>query len=188
VKKFWLLLAFLSLTVSASADTIQGSVRRTTIDGVDLTVYDRQGRPYPNGLHLKLDQRTKFAGVASKSGLRASDFVQVDVRQENDRTWRADSLTKLTSSQGAAAPRAPQSNALMDALKSPQGQKLIKSGLSGAVVGGISAYSSGGKGGKGALVGAGVGAAASLIQDLFNRPAPQPQPANIQYASDGSSG
>jgi hypothetical protein len=167
MKKLWLVVVFLSLAIPASADTIQGSVRRTSIDGIDLTVYDTQGRPYPNGLHLKMDQKTKFAGVPSKSGLRPSDFVQVDVRQENDGTWRADSLTKLVSPRAASVPKAPQSNALVDALKSAQGQKLIKSGLSGAVLGGVSAYASGGKGGKGALVGAGVGAAASLSFRTF---------------------
>lgn len=171
----------------AFADTVQGSVTRTSASGIDLTVYDPQGKPYPNGLHLKTDQKTKVSGMASVSALRRADFVQADVRRENDGTWRADSLTKLVGQPRAAVSRAPQSNALMDALKSPQGQKIIRSGLSGAVVGGISAYSSGGKGGKGALIGAGVGAAASLIQDLFNRPAPQPVPASIQVDDNSSS-
>lgn len=173
------LLFTLFVSSPALADTVQGHIARKTSSGIDLTVYDPQGRPYPNGLHLKVDMKTKLSGAASSASLRQGDLVQADVRRENDGTWRADSVTKLVGQTRAAAP--PRSNALMDALKSPQGQKMLKSGLSGAVVGGISAYSSGGKGGKGALVGAGVGAAASLIQDLFNRPAPQPSPASIQY-------
>lgn len=170
----------LCFSMPAWADTVQGRIARTASSGVDLTVFDGQGRPYPNGLHLKVDQKTRYGGVPSSSGFRQGDWVQADVRQENDRSWRADSLTKLVS-QPQAAPRAPRSNALVDALKSPQGQKMIRSGLSGAVVGGVSAYASGGKGGKGALVGAGVGAVASLIQDIFNKPAPQPAPASIRY-------
>src|SRR5262245_2369096 len=125
-------LTLLLLPSFALADTLQGVISRKTFSGIDLTVYDAQGRAYPNGLHLKTDGKTRVSGTDS---LHAGDFVQADVRQENDKSWRADSVTKLAMQNNNTVPRpsgVPQSNALMDALKSPQGQKLIKSGLSGA--------------------------------------------------------
>jgi hypothetical protein len=105
--------AFLALLLMlfpawALADTVQGSITRTTIGGIDLTVYDAQGRPFPNGLHLKVDQKTKVSGIPSVSALKRADFVQADVRRENDGVWRADAITKLVGQpQVAGAPADP---------------------------------------------------------------------------------
>jgi len=189
---FWrvlfLLTAFPSL---AMADTIQGRVAKTGMASFDLTVFDAQGRPYPNGLHLLTDSKTKFSGgVTSSSALRVQDAVQANVSRLKDGRWRADSVTKLQKSQtNLPISTAPQSNALADALKSPTGQNVTRGAITGAVTGGVASYASGGKGGKGALVGAGVGAAAGLLQGLFSQPAPQQQSqynqTNVQY-DDGS--
>jgi osmotically inducible lipoprotein OsmB len=172
----------------ALADTVQGTVLKTGWTALDLTVYDAQGRPYPNPLHLKVDSQTRVSGVSSPAALRPKDSVRVDVRQEKNGVWRADNITKTASTAQAVAKTAggpPPSNALMDALKSPTGQNTVKGALGGAVVGGVSSAASGGKAGKGALIGAGVGAAAGLLQGLFNQP--QAQPA-VNVRPDDSQG
>ena len=81
------------------ADTLQGRVAKTGMASIDLTVFDAQGRPYPNGLHLLTDSKTKFAGVASSAGLRVQDAVQVNVSRLKDGRWHADSVSKLQRSQ-----------------------------------------------------------------------------------------
>lgn len=161
----------------ALAESIQGSILKTSASGVDVAVYDAQGRMYPNALKLKTDYKTHYSGVSSPSSLRVKDPVQVTVSQQKSGVWHADSITKLSKISQSNVPinSAPPSNALADALKSPTGQNVIKGGISGAVVGGVSSYASGGKAGKGALVGAGVGAAAGLLQGLFSQPSQQPQ-------------
>ncbi len=175
----------------AYADTLQGRVAKTGMASVDLTVFDAQGRPYPNGLHLLTDSKTKFSGVSSSAGLRVQDAVQVDVSRLKDGRWRADSVQKLQKTQtNLPVSTARPSNALADALKSPQGQNMTRGAITGAVTGGVASYASGGKGGKGALIGAGVGAAAGLLQGLFSQPAPQQQPhysqTNVQYDDESS--
>ncbi len=174
----------------ALADTVQGRVAKTGMASVDLTVFDGQGRPYPNGLRLLTDSKTKFVGVSSSSNLRVQDAVQADVSRLKDGRWHADSIQKLQKSQtNLPVSTAPPSNALADALKSPTGQNVTRGAITGAVTGGVASYASGGKGGKGALVGAGVGAAAGLLQGLFSQPAPQQQTqysqTSVQY-DDGS--
>ena len=177
----------------ALADTIQGRVAKTGVASLDLTVFDAQGRPYPNGLHLLTDYKTKFTGVASSSNLRVQDAVQTNVSRLKDGRWHADTVQKLQNSQSnLPVSRAPQSNALADALKSPTGQNVTRGAITGAVTGGVASYASGGKGGKGALIGAGVGAAAGLLQGLFSQPAPQQQQpqysqTNVQYDDNRSS-
>ena len=172
------------------ADTVQGRVAKTGMASVDLTVFDAQGRPYPNGLRLLTDSKTKFVGVSSTSSLRVQDAVQVNVSRLKDGRWHADSVQKLQRSQtNLPVSTAPPSNALADALQSPTGQNVTRGAVSGAITGGVASYASGGKAGKGALVGAGVGAAAGLLQGLFSQPTPQQQTqhsqTSVQY-DDGS--
>ena len=61
-------------------------------------------------------------------------------------------------------------------------QKIIKQGLLGAGVGAISASASGGKAGKGALIGAGTNVIGGALLDTLMAPSPQPQPVYYQQA------
>ena len=163
---------------------------KTSAAGLDLTVYDAQGRMYPNALRLKTDYKTKFSGVSSASALRLKDPVQVVLSQSKDGSWHADSVTKLVRTQSNVPYNsAPPSNALMDALKSPTGQNVTRGAVSGAITGAVASYASGGKAGKGALVGAGVGAAAGLLQGLFSQPSQpqQQQQTSVRYDDRNSS-
>jgi hypothetical protein len=174
--------------VSAFADAIQGRVVKTGMASLDLTVFDPQGRPYPSGLHLLTDSKTKFSGVSSSSSLRIQDPVQAQVSRLKDGRWHADKVTKLSAQQASMPLAAPPSNALADALKSPTGQNVTRGAIGGAITGGVASYASGGKAGKGALVGAGVGAAAGLLQGLFSQPAQQqPSQTNVRYDDNNSS-
>lgn len=180
------------LSVSAGpafAEVISGRVVKTGPASLAITVFDAQGRPYPNALAMKTSYRTKFSGITSPSALRLQDAVTVDVSRQNDGSWQAVSVTKLAASQTNLPKAAAPSNALADALKSPESKSALRGAATGAMTGAVASYASGGKAGKGALVGAGIGAAAGLVQALFNRPAPQQQaqPTNVYY-DDRSSG
>jgi hypothetical protein len=62
-------------------------------------------------------------------------------------------------------------------------KKIVKNALLGAGVGAISASASGGKAGKGALIGAGTNVIGSALLDSFmggSQPQPQPQPVYYQ--------
>ena len=61
-------------------------------------------------------------------------------------------------------------------------KKIIKNGLLGAGVGAISASASGGKAGKGALIGAGTNVIGGALLDTLTAPSsvPQPQPVYVQ--------
>ncbi len=62
-------------------------------------------------------------------------------------------------------------------------QKILKQGLLGAGVGAISASASGGKAGKGALIGAGTNIIGGALLDTLTAPSqPQPQPVYYQQA------
>jgi len=62
-----------------------------------------------------------------------------------------------------------------------QSNKILKQGLLGAGVGAISASASGGKAGKGALIGAGTNILGSALLDTLSGPSqPQPQPVYYQ--------
>ena len=190
---FWQTIFLLMIFPStAMAEAVQGRVVKTGFASFDLTVFDAQGRPYPNSLHLLTDSKTKFTGVASSAGLRVQDAVQTNLTHTKDGRWHADSVTKLQKSQtNLPVSSAPPSNALADALKSPTGQNVTRGALGGAITGGVASYASGGKAGKGALVGAGVGAAAGLLQGLFSQPSqqqPQDSQSNVQYDNSDSRG
>jgi len=61
-------------------------------------------------------------------------------------------------------------------------KKILKQGLLGAGVGAISASASGGKAGKGALIGAGTNVIGSALLDMMSGPSqPQPQPQPVYY-------
>ena len=61
-------------------------------------------------------------------------------------------------------------------------KKIIKQGLLGAGVGAISAEASGGKAGKGALIGAGTNViGGALLDSLMSPSQPQPQPQPVYY-------
>ncbi len=62
-----------------------------------------------------------------------------------------------------------------------QSKKILKQGLLGAGVGAISASASGGKAGKGALIGAGTNILGSALLDTLSGPS-QPQPTYYQQA------
>ena len=177
-------LALFSFSVLAMADVIQGRVVSSSSSALSLTVFDVQGRPYPNTLNLKVDNRTKMSGYSQASLPRSKDMVRVDAKQEKSGQWRADSVSKLKA-EGMPQPVAAPGPSLMDALKSPQGQTIIKRGLTGAVVGGVASGASGGKAGKGALIGAGAGIVGGWLSDVLSQPS-QPQAAApaVNYQDD----
>ena len=59
-------------------------------------------------------------------------------------------------------------------------KKIIKQGLLGAATGAIAAEASGGKAGKGALIGAGTNIIGGALFDVLTTP--QSQPQQVQYA------
>ncbi|MCG3175168.1 MAG: hypothetical protein MOGMAGMI_00090 [Candidatus Omnitrophica bacterium] len=154
-----------SLLVSASAayaESIEGRVVDVRPGTLELTVYDPQGRPYPNNLHLKTDAYTRLRGVTSLEQLRRQDPVSVDVTQEESQMWRADEITRFADVSLQPATQNPPPT-MRDVLGNP----VVRGALIGAATGAIASSASGGKAGKGALVGAGVGAAAGLLGGLF---------------------
>ncbi len=163
----WLLAAvlFLSFPALAFADTVQGRVAAAGTSALDMTVYDGQGRPYPNALHLKVDRYTRLDGVSSPTLLRQQDPVSVQVSQEETGLWRADSISLLQESGAAPRASAPPSPSLRGALGNP----VVRNGLMGAATGAIASSASGGKAGKGALIGAGVGILGGLLLDSSSR-------------------
>lgn len=160
---FSLAVFFFFLTqVTAFADSIEGRVQYASSKALDLIVYDAQGRPYPNALHLKVDNRTQVSGVSSVSALRAHDPVGVLVSQEESGSWRADRVSLFQDVNAQPATQKPSAS-LRDVLGNP----VVRGALIGAATGAIASSASGGKAGKGALVGAGVGAAAGLLGEMF---------------------
>ena len=181
-----ILVVSLFSAAAAFADTIQGRVATANRNLVDLTVYDGQGRPYPNALHLKVDSRTRFSGVSNASSLRMGDAVQTDVSRETSGQWRADAMTKLQGGlQTIQYAKSPSPN-LMDALKSPTGQKVVRNGLMGALTGAVASGTSGGKAGKGALIGAGVGVLGGFLSDILGQPRQTQTQAQPVTVTDGS--
>ena len=160
-----LVLVFLTvLQAAAFADSIEGRVARVSSQALDVTVYDAQGRPYPNALHLKVDNRTELRGITSILDLRPNEAVGAEVRQEEAGVWCADSVTLFQEINAHPATRNP-SPSLRDVLGNP----VVRGALMGAATGAIASSASGGKAGKGALIGAGVGAAGGLLESLFSQ-------------------
>jgi len=71
-----------------------------------------------------------------------------------------------------------------DVLAQSQNQKILKQGLLGAGTGAIAAGASGGKAGKGALIGAGTGILGNILLDtLTEGQQPEPAPQQRQRAT-----
>lgn len=177
---------FLAFPASALADTVQGRVASANSGQLELIVFDANNQPYPNTLKMKVDNFTKLNGYTAYQMPGRQDMVRVSASQQKSGLWHADSISKL---KGANLPpvSAPPSANMMDALKSPQGQTVIKRGLVGAGVGAIAAGSSGGKAGKGALVGAGASILGGFLMDALSQPRQQPQQQQTQqvvYTND----
>lgn len=166
---------FFTFQVAAFADAIEGRVKTTSSRFLDVTVYDAQGRPYPNALHLKVDRNTQLNGVRSVLDLRRNDPVSADVRQEEGGAWYADRVTLFQDVNAQPATQSP-SPSLRDVLGNP----VVRGALLGAATGAIASSASGGKAGKGALVGAGVGAAAGLLGGIFGGSSSSSQDNNNQ--------
>lgn len=164
-----------ALEAVALADTIEGRVKQASPQALDVIVYDPQGRPYPNALHLKVDWRTRVNGVRSVSDLQPNDPISAEVRQEESGLWRADTVTRFQEINARPATKNPPPS-LRDVLGNP----VVKGALLGAATGAIASSASGGKAGKGALVGAGVGAAAGLLEGMFSQRSQQPAEADNQ--------
>ncbi len=150
------------LQTTAFADTIEGRVAGTTSQGIDMTVYDPQGRPYPNNLHLKTDYRTQFSGVSSGSALRRGDPISAEVNQEEGGAWLATQINLFQEMNVRPATQNPPPS-----MRNILGNPVVKGALLGAATGAIASSASGGKAGKGALIGAGVGAAGGLLGQLL---------------------
>lgn len=144
---------------AAYAESIEGRIARVNPGALEVTVYDPQGRPYPNSLQLTTDDRTSVSGFTSLSQLRANDPVSIDVTQEESRTWHADKVTLFQEVNAQPATQNPPPS-MRDVLGNP----VVKGALLGAATGAIASSASGGKVGKGALIGAGAGA---LLGGLF---------------------
>ena len=156
---------FFTMQVAAFADALEGRVAKASSHAVDITVYDAQGRPYPNALHVKVDSYTQLNGVSTAADFRRNDPVGADVRQDESGAWRADHITLFQDVNARPATQSP-SPSLRDVLGNP----VVRGALTGAATGAIASAASGGKAGKGALVGAGVGAAAGLLGQMFSQP------------------
>lgn len=147
---------------AAFADTIEGRIAGVSSNTVGMTVYDPQGRPYPNTLDLKVDDRTQINGASSVYSLRPNQAVSAEVRREESGLWRADEITLFQEVNAQPATQNPPPS-----MKSMLGNPVVRGALLGAATGAIASSASGGKAGKGALVGAGVGAASGLLSGIF---------------------
>ena len=172
---------FLSFPALALADTVQGRVASVKSGALDMTVYDNQGRPYANALHLKVGTFTRYNGISSAAMLRKNDPIAAQVSQESQGVWRADAISLLQET-GAIQSTAPRpSPSLAGALGNP----IVRNALMGAATGAIASSASGGKAGKGALIGAGVGAAGGLLAEMLSRRSqPQPSQASVSNQDD----
>ncbi len=173
--------SFLLFPALALADTVQGRVAAVNSGALDMTVYDSQGRPYPNALRLEVDAFTRYSGVSSVAILRRNDPIAVDVSQEREGVWHADAISRLQETGIVQSTAARPSPSLAGALGNP----VVRNALMGAATGAIASSASGGKAGKGALIGAGVGVAGGLLADMFSRHSQsQTSQANVSSQDD----
>jgi hypothetical protein len=172
----WVLVLLGLLQTAAFADVVEGRVSRVSSSVLDLVVYDRNGRPYPNALPIKVNLRTKLSGIKKITDLKRNDAAGADVHQEESGLWVADRVTRFQQVNARPATKNPPPT-MRDFL----GQPVVRGALTGAATGALASGLSGGKAGKGALVGAGVGAAAGLLEGLFSQPSSQ---SSGQYSSD----
>ena len=64
------LLVLFAVQAAAFADAIEGRVQQAAYNGVDVVVYDAEGRPYPHAIHLAVDGATQLSGVRSATQLQ----------------------------------------------------------------------------------------------------------------------
>jgi len=168
----------LSFSTAVLADTVQGRVAAISSSALDMTVYDSQGRPYPNTLRLKVDGNTNVNGVSSLAILRKNDAISAGVRQESTGVWRADTINQLGKTRAVRSTADSPSPSPAGMLGNP----VVRNGLMGAATGAIASSASGGKAGKGALIGAGAGIAGGLLADMFSSHS-QPQSSQADVSS-----
>lgn len=154
----------MSTPLLAFADRVQGRVTGVSLNALDLTAFDSQGRPYPNRLHLKIDNSTTYSGVSSADKLRRNDLVEVEVSQEEQRIWRAVSIKKFKETGAVPSTTSQPSPALSSALGNP----VVRNALLGAATGALASSASGGKAGKGALIGVGTGVLGGFLADALS--------------------
>jgi hypothetical protein len=159
-----LILLFTCAQASAFAETIEGRVAGVSSNSLGVTVYDPQGRPYPNTLNLVADSGTRLVGVPSSASLRRNDPISAEVHQLENGAWHADKITLFQNMNAQPATKNPPPT-MRDILGNP----VVRGALTGAATGAIASSASGGKAGKGALIGAGVGAAAGLLENIFSQ-------------------
>jgi outer membrane lipoprotein SlyB len=98
---------------------------------------------------------------------------------------RTDTTYYRTPSQQPAYSPSQQSVYSQPSAQSEQNKKLLKNAVLGAATGAIAAEASGGKAGKGALIGAGTNVIGGALFDMLTAPRPQQQQVvqqNPQYA------
>ena len=122
--------------ISAWADAVQGRVAAAGPQSLDMTVYDPQGRPYPNALHLNVDATTEVSGASSISELRPNDPIEVDVHQQENKEWHADRVSLFQQVNVQPATKNPPPT-MRDVL----GQPVVRGALLGAATGAIAASS-----------------------------------------------
>src|SRR5258708_4645357 len=108
----------ISLQLSAFADEIQGRVVQSNPDALVVTVYDAQGRPYPNSLSLRVDNYTQVVGVGSPLDLRPQDPIGAQIHQLETGEWHADRVTLFQDVNAQPATQKPSSG-LRDLLGNP---------------------------------------------------------------------
>jgi hypothetical protein len=91
----------------AMADIIQGSVNGASPMGIDLTVYDQQGKPYPYPLHVRTDDRTRLDGIPSTAELQDREIIEADVQQDSDGQWHAQRIKRLQTAVVGTAQAVP---------------------------------------------------------------------------------
>lgn len=152
------LVGLVAFQAAGWADTIEGRVAQVYHDSLEVTVYDPNGRPYPNRLAVNVDEYTRLAGISSLRQLDSGDPISVDVRQEESGAWHAQKITLFQEIDARPATKNPPPT-----MRNVLGSPVVKGALIGAATGAIASGSSGGKAGKGALIGAGVGALGGLL-------------------------
>lgn len=176
---FFIMILFVSAQAVVFAETIEGRVAGVGANSLGVTVYDPQGRPYPNTLNLAADSRTQLVGVSSPSRLRRNDPISANVHQQENGVWHADKITLFKNINTRPATKNPPPT-MRDILGNP----MVRGALTGAATGALASSASGGKAGKGALIGAGVGAAAGLLENIFSQNSQNQQQPSSDYSDN----
>ncbi len=116
----------------AFADNIEGRIAGVRPGALEVTVYDPQGRPYPNNLQLSTDSRTRVYGARYLSELRPNDPVSIEVTQLESRAWHADEVNLFQEVNAQPATQNPPPT-MRDVLGNP----VVRGALLGAATGAI---------------------------------------------------